>query len=96
MKNKVGKYSQLSKRLRESSTALAIGASLLLPSVEATAAKPKVVPSKPTVRERIVTVREKLGQSVGRQQVDPDSNTPQSEPKLLSQWPNSWNNWRNW
>ncbi len=90
------KKNKRNRKLKQGSAALAIGASLLLPSPKAIAAKSTVGPSTPTIQERIQAIREKLGQSVDRQQVDTNKNTLRSGPKLLSQWSNGWNNWRNY
>ncbi len=89
------KKKTLNRKLQQGSAALTIGASLLLPFPKVVAAKSPEGTPTPTVRERIQTIREKLGQSVDPQQLGPNKNTLRSGPQLFSQWVN-WGNWRNW
>jgi gas vesicle protein len=88
---KDGKSRRL-QRVRESSVALALGASLLAPLPEAIAAKATSTQSTQTIQQRVENMRKKLEQNVERYNISSSKNSLQSENNLLSQW----NNWRNY
>jgi hypothetical protein len=81
------------QRVKESSVALALGASLLAPLPEAIASKATSTKSTQTLQQRVENMRKKLEQNVEHYHVNSSKSLLQSENNLLSQ--SGWRNWRN-
>lgn len=96
MRKNKQKSPRFPQKLKGGSAAFALGASLLLPSGEATATQPTLDSPQQTISQRIARVREQLRRQDNLDAPAPASNTLR-DYKQLSQYPwANWPNWRNW